>query len=120
MNLNTDYSIKNVGSEVTLNGWVQKVRDLGGVIFIDLRDRSGLMQLVVRPESKSHDIAATLKNEYVIKVTGKIVAREKVNNNIPTGEIEIEVSDIVLLNKSLDLPFEISDATTALEDTRLK
>ena len=120
MNLNTDYSIKNVGSEVTLNGWVQKVRDLGGVIFIDLRDRSGLMQLVVRPESKSHDIATTLKNEYVIKVTGKIVAREKVNNNIPTGEIEIEVSDIVLLNKSLDLPFEISDATTALEDTRLK
>ena len=120
MNLNTDYNIKNVGSEVTLNGWVQKVRDLGGVIFIDLRDRSGLMQLVVRPESKSHDIATTLKNEYVIKVTGKIVAREKVNNNIPTGEIEIEVSDIVLLNKSLDLPFEISDATTALEDTRLK
>lgn len=80
MNLNTDYNIKNVGSEVTLNGWVQKVRDLGGVIFIDLRDRSGLMQLVVRPESKSHDIATTLKNEYVIKVTGKIVAREKVNN----------------------------------------
>ena len=120
MNLNTDYSIKNVGSEVNLYGLVQKVRDLGVVIFIDLRDRSGLMQLVVRPESKCHDIATTLKNEYVIKVTGKIVAREKVNNNIPTGEIEIEVSDIVLLNKSLDLPFEISDATTALEDTRLK
>ena len=120
MKLNTDYNIKNVGEIITLNGWVQKVRNLGGVIFIDLRDRSGVMQLVVRPESKSYDAATTLKNEFVIKVTGNVVAREKVNKNIPTGEIEVEVNDIFLLNKSLDLPFEISDTTTALEDTRLK
>ena len=120
MNLNTDYNIKNVGEKVTLNGWVQKVRNLGGVIFIDLRDRSGIMQLVVRPESSSYEVASNLKNEYVIKVTGEIVAREKANSNIPTGEIEVDVKDIELLNKSLELPFEVSDTTTALEDTRLK
>ena len=120
MNLNTDYDIKNVGSDVTLNGWVQKVRDLGGVIFIDLRDRSGIMQLVVRPESPSYKVASTLKNEYVIKAKGKIVAREKANSNIKTGEIEVEVDNIELLNTSLEIPFEVSDNTTALEDTRLK
>ena len=120
MNLNTDYNIKNVGDVITLNGWVQKVRNLGGVIFIDLRDRSGIMQLVVRPESSSYEVASSLKNEYVIKVTGEIVAREKANNNIPTGEIEVDVKTIELLNKSLELPFEVSDTTTALEDTRLK
>lgn len=120
MNFNTDYNIKNVGEVITLNGWVQKVRNLGGVIFIDLRDRSGIMQLVVRPESSSYEIASNLKNEYVINVEGKVVAREKVNSNIPTGEIEIEVESMKLLNKSLELPFEVSDTTTALEDTRLK
>ena len=120
MNLNTDYDIKNVGSDVTLNGWVQKVRDLGGVIFIDLRDRSGIMQLVVRPESPSYKVASALKNEYVIKAKGKIVAREKANSNIKTGEIEVEVDNIELLNTSLEIPFEVSDNTTALEDTRLK
>ena len=120
MNLNTDYNIKNVGEKVTLNGWVQKVRNLGGVIFIDLRDRSGIMQLVVRPESSSYEVASNLKNEYVIKVTGEIVAREKANSNIKTGEIEVEVDNIELLNTSLEIPFEVSDNTTALEDTRLK
>ena len=120
MNLNTDYSIKNVGEQITLNGWVAKVRDLGGVIFIDLRDRSGIMQLVVRPDSACYALASSLKNEYVIKVTGKLVAREKANLNISTGEIEMEVDKLELLNKSLELPFEVSDNTTALEDTRLK
>ena len=120
MNLNTDYSIKNVGNSVTLNGWVQKVRNLGGVIFIDLRDRSGIMQLVVRPESNAYNVANSLKNEYVINVSGTINKREKANNNIATGEIEVEVNDITLLNTSLELPFEVSDTTTALEDTRLK
>ena len=120
MNLNTDYSIKNVGEQITLNGWVAKVRDLGGVIFIDLRDRSGIMQLVVRPDSACYALASSLKNEYVIKVAGKLVAREKANLNIPTGEIEMEVEKLELLNKSLELPFEVSDNTTALEDTRLK
>ena len=120
MKLNTDYNIKNVGEEILLNGWVAKVRNLGGVIFVDLRDRSGIMQLVIRPDSSMYTIANTLKNEFVIRVKGVIVAREKANKNIPTGEIEVDVNDLIILNKSLELPFEISDNTTALEDTRLK
>ena len=75
MVLNTDYSIKNVGETVSLNGWVSKIRNLGGIIFIDLRDRSGIMQLIVRPESSIYELANNLKNEYVIKAEGTIVAR---------------------------------------------
>ena len=120
MKLSADYNINNVGEYVTLNGWVAKVRNLGGVIFIDLRDRSGIMQLVIKPESPFYDLANTLHNEYVISIKGKIVKRESVNKNIPTGEIEVEVSDLKLLNKSLEIPFALTDDTTALEDTRLK
>ena len=115
-----DYNISNIGEEVTLNGWVAKVRNLGGVIFIDLRDRSGIMQLVIRPTSPFYDLASTIHNEYVISIKGKIVQRESVNKNIPTGEIEVEVSNLLLLNKSLEIPFALTDDTTALEDTRLK
>ena len=120
MKLSADYNVNNVGGIVTLNGWVAKVRNLGGVIFIDLRDRSGIMQLVIKPESPFYDLANTLHNEYVISIKGKIVKRESVNKNIPTGEIEVEVSDLKLLNKSLEIPFALTDDTTALEDTRLK
>ena len=120
MKLSVDYNINNVGDVVTLNGWVAKVRNLGGVIFIDLRDRSGIMQLVIKPESPFYDLANTLHNEYVISIKGKIVKRENINKNIPTGEIEVEVSDLKLLNKSLEIPFALTDDTTALEDTRLK
>ncbi len=120
MKFNTDYNINNVGEVVTLNGWVAKVRNLGGVIFIDLRDRSGIMQLVVRPENDFYDLADSLHNEYVIKVTGEVVKRESINKNIPTGEIEIEVKTLELLNKSLEIPFALTDDTTSLEDTRLK
>ena len=120
MKLSVDYNINNVGDVVTLNGWVAKVRNLGGVIFIDLRDRSGIMQLVIKPESPFYDLANTLHNEYVISIKGKIVKRESINKNIPTGEIEVEVSDLKLLNKSLEIPFALTDDTTALEDTRLK
>lgn len=120
MKLSADYNINNVGDVVTLNGWVAKIRNLGGVIFIDLRDRSGIMQLVIKPESPFYDLANTLHNEYVISIKGKIVKRESVNKNIPTGEIEVEVSDLKLLNKSLEIPFALTDDTTALEDTRLK
>ena len=120
MLFNTDLNIKNLGETVTLNGWIQKKRDLGGVVFIDLRDRSGIMQLVVRPESPYYDLASTLKNEYCIKITGKVVKREKANLNIPTGEIEIEVETLELFSESLELPFDVTDNTTALEDTRLK
>ena len=115
-----DYNISNIGEEVTLNGWVAKLRNLGGVIFIDLRDRSGIIQLVIKPDSPVYDLASTLHNEYVINITGKIIKRESVNKNVPTGEIEVEVSDLKLLNKSAEIPFALTDDTTALEDTRLK
>lgn len=114
------YNIKNVGEEVTLYGWVAKVRNLGGLVFIDLRNRVGIMQVVVRPENKYYDVALSLKNEYVIRVEGKIVERESKNSKLETGEIEVDVNKLELINKSKELPFMITDDTTALEDTRLK
>ena len=117
---NGTLTIKNVGEVVTLHGWVQKKRDLGGVVFIDLRDRSGIVQIVVRDGAEFYDLAASLKSESVLKVTGVVSERESKNPNIPTGDIEVEVSELELLNTSKDIPFEISDDTTALEDTRLK
>ena len=119
-NYNTDFNIKNVGESVKLYGWVSKVRNLGGLIFIDLRDRSGIIQLVVKPDNKNYDVAQSLRNEYVIEVDGIISERESKNTNIPTGEIEVIVSNLKLLNTSLEVPFTIDSKTTALEDTRLK
>lgn len=116
---NNSLRLTDKDKEVTLYGWVQKKRDLGGVCFIDLRDRSGIVQLVAR-EGKCYEVASSLKSESVIKVKGIVSERESKNKNIPTGDIEIELSEIDLLNSSNDLPFEISDDTTALEDTRLK
>ena len=117
---NTTINLSKVGTEVTLYGWVSKVRNLGGLIFVDLRDRSGIIQLVIRPESTCYETATTLRNEFVIQVEGMVSERESKNKNIPTGEIEIEVSSLKILNQAHDLPFEISNHTTALEDTRLK
>lgn len=114
------YNISNVGEIVNLKGWVSKVRNLGGLIFIDLRNRSGIMQVIVRPENENYNLACELKNEYVIEITGKIVERESKNSKMDTGEIEVDVDKLVLINKSKELPFTISDDTTALEDTRLK
>ena len=116
---NGTLNIKNVGEVVTLYGWVQKKRDLGGVAFIDLRDRTGIVQLVVR-DGSVYETASSLKNESVLRVVGKVCERESKNMNIPTGEIEIEVEEMEVLSTSKDIPFEISDDTTALEDTRLK
>ena len=115
-----NYTIKNVGEEVTLNGWVSKVRNLGGLIFIDLRNRTGIMQVVVRPENKCYELANSLKNEYVIKVTGQIVERESKNASLATGDIEVDVNNLELINTSKEIPFAITDDTNALEDTRLK
>ncbi len=114
------YNINNVGETITLQGWVSKVRNLGGLIFVDLRNRAGIMQVIVRPENENYEIACELKNEYVIKVTGKIVERESKNEKIETGEIEVEVENLELINKSKEIPFAITDDTNALEDTRLK
>ena len=117
---NTDFNIKNVGQTVELYGWVSKKRNLGGLVFIDLRDRSGIIQLVVRPEQKDYEVASNLKSESVIRAVGIIMERESKNMKIPTGEIEVIISDLELINQANDLPFEITDNTTALEDTRLK
>ena len=117
---NTSITEKNLNNTVELYGWVQKKRDLGGVIFIDLRDRSGLIQLVIRPDSKFYHQASTLKSEYVIKVKGIVRKREQENPKMKTGKIEIEVTDLELINTASELPFEIKDDTSALEDTRLK
>ena len=114
------YNIKNVGETVTISGWVSKVRNLGGLIFIDLRNRTGIMQVIVRPENENYGVACELNNEYVIKVTGKIVERESKNEKLATGEIEVEVENLELINKSKEIPFAITDDTNALEDTRLK
>lgn len=117
---NNEFNINNVNSNVTLYGWVSKKRNLGGLVFIDLRDRSGIIQLVVKPDKEFYDIACNLKNESVIKVSGIIKERENKNKNIPTGDIEVIVDSFTLLSEANDLPFEITDETTALEDTRLK
>ena len=117
---NADLGIKDVGKVVEVYGWVSKKRNLGGLIFIDLRDRSGIVQLVIRPEDSFYNLAESLKSEYVLKASGKVVERENKNSNLVTGDIEIEVDELELLNTSLDIPFTIDDDTTALEDTRLK
>ena len=117
---NESLDIKDVGKEVTLCGWVAKKRNLGGLIFIDLRDRSGIIQLAFNPENSNYDVASSLKNEYVLKVIGKVVERSNKNPNIKTGDIEIDVTSLEVLNTCEELPFTLDDDTTALEDTRLK
>lgn len=117
---NSQINKNNIGQTLELYGWVQKKRDLGGVIFIDLRDRSGLIQLTIRPDNPAYEIASSLKNEYVIKVIGTVQQREKANPNMKTGEIEVDIKDLEVINTSIEIPFEIKDDTNALEDTRLK
>ena len=117
---NGELRIQNIGETVTLVGWCSKKRDLGGLVFIDLRDRYGITQLVVKPENEFYSVASNVKNEYVLQVTGKVVERESKNKNIPTGEIEIEVEKLVVINEAEQPPMLIQDQTDALEDTRMK
>ena len=112
--------IKSVGKSVTLAGWVAKKRDLGGLIFIDLRDDSAIIQLVVNPDNKNYSIADSLKTEYVIEVTGKVVERSAKNPNLKTGDIEIEVEELTILNTCEELPFPIVDDVNTSDDNRLK
>lgn len=117
---NAEFNINNVSQKVELYGWVQKKRDLGGLVFIDLRDRSGIIQLIVRPDNEYYNLASSLKTESVIKAVGEISERENKNFKIPTGEIEVIVESLELINSSIDIPFELTENTTALEETRLK
>ena len=117
---NETVNMKSVGKTVTLAGWVAKKRDLGGLLFIDLRDRTGIIQLVINPDNKNYELANTLKNEYVIEVTGKVVERSSKNPNLKTGDIEIEVESLEVLNTCEELPFPIVDEVNTSDDNRLK
>ena len=113
----------HVGQEVTLKGWVARRRDLGGLIFIDLRDREGIMQLVINPETVAAEVMATaesLRSEYVLEVTGKVAAREQVNDKLATGSVELHVENLTVLNTAKTTPFEIKDGIEVNDDTRLR
>ena len=114
---------EHIGQEITLKGWVGRRRDLGGLIFIDLRDREGIMQLVINPEKVSAEVMATaesLRSEFVIEVTGQVVAREQANDKLPTGAVELNVTALAVLNTAKTTPFEIKDGIEANDDTRLR
>ena len=114
---------EHIGQELTLKGWVSRRRDLGGLIFIDLRDREGIMQLVINPETVSQEVMATaesLRSEYVIEVTGQVAARQQANDKIATGKVELHVTALEVLNTAKTTPFEIKDGIEANDDTRLR
>ena len=114
---------EHVGQEITLKGWVSRRRDLGGLIFIDLRDREGIMQLVINPENVTKEVMGTaekLRSEYVIEVTGKVEARTQANDKLATGTVELHVKTLTILNTAKTTPFEIKDGIEANDDTRLR
>lgn len=120
---NGELSLKNLNEEVTLSGWVQTIRDKGFMIWIDLRDRYGITQLVFdqdRSSAELMDEAKKLGREFVIQVTGKVIERVSKNPNIPTGEIEILVENLTILNESQLPPFTIEDETDGGEELRMK
>ena len=114
--------IENKGQKVTLAGWVQKARKLGGMTFIDLRDRYGITQLVVEADAPAAlvDTATSLGREFVIQAVGEVVERQAKNPKMPTGDIEIRLSDITVLNKSVTPPFTIEEESDGGEDLRMK
>ena len=107
---------KDVGKVVTLCGWVNTVRNLGALVFIDLRDKYGITQLNIAPVLYAK---TSVKSEYCISCKGQVVLRSEPNNHIHTGKIEIIASEIVVFSKAETTPFEIDDNTNASEDTRL-
>lgn len=119
-----EVSLQDVGSTVQLNGWAQKRRDLGGLIFIDLRDRSGIVQVVFNPEisKEALELAETIRNEYVLHIVGTVIKREEgqVNPKIQTGYIEVQATQVTILNKAKTPPFSIADDTEVSDDVRLK
>ena len=114
--------IANVGQKVTLAGWVQRSRKLGGMTFIDLRDRYGITQLVVEADADASlvETATSLGREFVIQAVGEVVERQSKNPKMPTGDIEIKLERINVLNKSVTPPFTIEDESDGGEDIRAK
>ena len=117
-----ELNLSDLDKEVTLSGWVQKSRDLGGMTFVDLRDRYGITQLVFNMETNESLCleARKLGREFVIQVKGKVIERSSKNKNIPTGEIEIEILDLVILNAAKTPPFTIENDTDGGDDLRMK
>ncbi|MEZ7170852.1 aspartate--tRNA ligase [Sporosarcina sp. OR05] len=113
-----------IGQKVTLKGWVQKRRDLGGLIFVDLRDRTGIVQIVFNPDFSQDAlaIAEKIRSEFVVEVSGKVVEREEKqkNHKIPTGSIEVHIENVHIINEAKTPPFMIEDDTDVNEETRLK
>ena len=117
-----ELNLSHLDKEVTLSGWVQKSRDLGGMTFVDLRDRYGITQLVFNMETNESLCleARKLGREFVIQVKGKVIERSSKNKNIPTGEVEIEILDLVILNTAKTPPFTIENDTDGGDDLRMK
>ena len=116
-------SKKEVGEKVFLMGWVHRRRDLGGLIFIDLRDVTGLVQVVFNPDlAEVHTKAGRLRNEYVIGISGTVTARDEknINKSLLTGEIEVAADNVLILNDSEPLPVQINENILAEENLRLK
>ncbi|MDX1807047.1 MAG: aspartate--tRNA ligase [Paenisporosarcina sp.] len=113
-----------IGQQVVLKGWVQKRRDLGGLIFVDLRDRSGIVQIVFNPaiSAEALAVADSLRNEYVVEITGDVVARQEsqVNPLMKTGRIEVQATQVLVINEAKNPPFAIENQTEVSEDLRLK
>jgi len=114
--------IDNVGNEVTLSGWIQRIREMGGMTFIDLRDRYGITQLTFNSSvnEELNQEARKLGREYVIQISGEVIERSSKNNNIPTGEIEIKVNQLKVLNASKTPPFTIENETDGGDELRMK
>ncbi len=117
---NNELNASMIGETVTLKGFVQKKRDLGNLVFIDLRDFSGIAQLAFYSENPFKSITAGIKNEFVLEASGTVVERSSKNPDLPTGDVEVDVTDLKVLSTAKQPPMIIKDETDALEDTRLK
>src|ERR1700761_6771174 len=112
----------DVGKTVRLSGWVNRRPDHGGLIFIDLRDHYGITQCVIEPDGKAFPIVDTARSEWVLTLTGKVVARigDTINKDLPTGEVELRIEDVRIQNPAQELPLPVFGDLDYPEDTRLK
>ena len=115
---NGELRLENVGQTVELKGWVAKKRNLGALVFIDLRDRYGITQIIINEEMEN--ISKDIKNEYILYVKGTVVERSSKNHNMPTVDIEVDASEIKIINTANTTPIIVADDTDALEETRMQ
>ena len=117
-----ELNVKNIDQDVHISGWVNKKRDHGGLLFVDLRDEYGITQCVVNADNPSFNLIENLKLESVIKVSGKVLKRsdDTINPNLPTGEIEVLSNEILILNDSHQIPFQVAINDDSPEELRLK